>query len=154
MRLTKQSLENAALYYLERHATTRAQLRRVLLNKIRRVRDAAPEQVAATQALVDPLIARYAEAGLVNDAVFAESRASSLRRRGGSARAIAGKLAMKGVDRATITETVAIGGRDAEVAAARELCRRKRLGADRKRDISILARAGFRYDVIVEALSR
>ena len=163
MKLTPQSLENAALYYLQRYAATRASLRRVLLNKIRKMKDADPARVEQIKALIEPLIERYVTAGLLNDTAFAEARTSTLRRRGGSARAIAMKLSQKGVDRKVATEVAAVGGREAEVSAARELCRRKKLGAfrvkldadpDRKRkDIAVLARAGFRYDVIKEALS-
>jgi regulatory protein len=73
------------------------------------------------------------------------------------------KLSQKGVDRKVASEVAAEGGRAAEVEAARELCRRKKLGPyrvkadadpERKRkDIAVLARAGFRYDVIKEALA-
>jgi regulatory protein len=150
MKLTERSLENAALHYLQRYAATRSSLRRVLLNKIRRVPDARPEQALAVRALVDPLVERYVAAGLIDDAVFAANRASSLRRRCGSTRAIRQKLLLKGVDKQTIARVVP-AERDEELAAARELCRRKKLGLDparRQRDRTVLARAGYSFDVI------
>lgn len=151
MKLSEKSLENAALYYLQRYAATRAGLRTVLVRKIRRC-EGSDEKKTATLAYVEPLLDRYVAAGLVNDAVFAEMRAGTLRRRGGSTRAIAQKLAQKGVDRATIATIL---DRDDDHEAARELCRRKRLGRDperRQRDLGVLARAGFPYHVIVAVL--
>lgn len=159
MRLNERSLENAALYYLERYATTKAGLRRVLTNKIKNAarRDERADAAARAAALliaVDGLVDRYAAAGLVDDATFARNRAESLRRRGGSARGITAKLRHKGVEATTIAAVIST---DDELAAACELCRRKRLGQDpdrRKRDLGVLARAGFSYSIGVQALDR
>ena len=161
MRLTEKALDNVALYYLQRYAATRASLKRVLLNRIRRAAKEQPEKAAALQACIDPLLERYERSGLLNDVAFAQMKTDSLRRRGGSARGIANKLAQKGVAKATIKATV-VSDRGSELEAARELCRRKKLGSHRTRvdtdpqrarkDMAVLARAGFRYDVIVAAL--
>ena len=159
--LTQKSLENVALHYLQRYAATRANLRRVLTNRIRRATKDKPELGPAALALVEPLLDRYTAAGLLNDKLYAEAKTASLRRRGASARGIANKLAQKGVDAKTIRVTV-VSDQASELEAARELCRRKKLGVHRTRadadpqrprkDMAVLARAGFRYDVIVAAL--
>jgi SOS response regulatory protein OraA/RecX len=87
-----------------------------------------------------------------------------LRSRGGSARAIAFKLRTKGlktdtVDRAFEREREA--GPNPELEAARALVRRRKLGEfrpeakrdeERRRDLGILARAGFDYETSVSAL--
>lgn len=159
--LTQKSLENSALHYLQRFAATRASLKRVLLNKIRRAAGEDAAAATAAKLLIEPLLDRYVQAGLLNDTLYAEARTATLRRRGGSTRGISSKLAQKGVDAKTIKQTVTSDG-NTELDAACELCRRKKLGGYRTRgetdavshrkDMAVLARAGFRYDVIVKAL--
>lgn len=155
--LTATALENAALHYLERFATSSANLRRVLLRKVAR---AAAEEGDAAEGtrLVDALIARYLESGLLDDRIYAAQAASSLARRGASRFAIGGKLAQKGVAAALVKE--AVQGLDesgsSELAAACALVRRRRLGPYRpparraewqRKDLATLARAGFGLDV-------
>src|SRR3712207_6913650 len=50
---------------------------------------------------------RSLRSGLIDDARYAEARIATLRRRGGSRRAIEAKLAAKGVDRSTIAAALA-----------------------------------------------
>lgn len=156
--LKKSSLENAALYYLERHASSVEGLRRVLA---RRVERAAREQLCDREqaaAWVEDIVARFAGSGLVDDRVFAEGKVASRRRRGESAIRIRLALRQKGVDAEVIDG--ALAGQDgddragAELEAAWRLARRRRLGpyraaADREparaRDLAALARAGFDF---------
>lgn len=154
--LKKSSLENAALHYLERHASSVEGLRRVLA---RRVERAAREQRCEREeaaAWVEDIVARFAGSGLVDDRVFAEGKVASRRRRGESAIRIRLALRQKGVDSEVIDG--ALAGEDgddraaAELDAAWRLAKRRRLGpyrvaearADaRQRDLASLARAGF-----------
>ncbi|WP_018261727.1 regulatory protein RecX [Methylobacterium sp. WSM2598] len=157
--ITPASLERAALAYLERYGASTEMLRRVLLRRAEarcRLRGEAPEDFAA---MVEAVVARAGRAGLVDDASFADAKVRSLRRRGGSARAIQAKLAAKGVDRDTVRAALAAhagegqeGPEEDEEAAARAYARRRRLGPwrrsqdrveARQRDIAALARAGF-----------
>ena len=130
-------------------------------------------QAEAGTRLVDELIARYLESGLLNDRAYAEQRAASLQRRGTSRFSIAGKLAQKGVAAELVSgaiDSLEESGAS-ELAAACALVRRRRLGpyrapekrADfRQKDLASLARAGFRLDLArrvlkapdVEALER
>jgi regulatory protein len=173
--LTAASLENAAVYYLSRFASSSGNLKRVLMRKVARAaRDGEEGQAEAGAQMVGALIARYLEKGLLNDSAYAAQAASSLARRGVSRFSIAGKLAQKGVDKELVTETIAAldeEGGASELAAACALARRRRLGpyrAPEKRaefrdkDLASLARAGFRLDLArrvlrskdVEALER
>lgn len=154
--LKKSSLENAALYYLERHASSVEGLRRVL---VRRVDRAAREERCDRQeaaAWVEEIVARFAASGLVDDKVFAEAKVASRRRRGESANRIQQALRQKGVERQIVDG--ALAGQDgddragAELEAAWRLARRRRLGPYRppearqemrQRDLGSLARAGF-----------
>lgn len=172
--LTAASLENAALYYLGRFATSSGNLRRVLMRKVARsTRDGEESDSQAGARMVDALIARYLESGLLNDRTYAEQTAASLARRGASRYSIAGKLAQKGVEAELVSDAIATleAGGAGELAAACALARRRRLGpyraADkraeyRQKDLASLARAGFSLDLArrvlkapdIEALER
>src|ERR1700733_7929704 len=85
--LTATSLDNAALYYLGRFASSSGNLRRVLMRKVARSTRDAEDGDAQTEAgarMVDDLIARYLKSGLLNDRAYAQQKAASLARRGTS----------------------------------------------------------------------
>jgi regulatory protein len=177
--VTAASLENAAVYYLSRFASSSGNLRRVLMRKVARGARGGKERgeeglAEAGAQMVDALIARYLEKGLLNDRAYAAQAASSLARRGASRYSIAGKLAQKGLESELVTQTIADlneEGEATELASACALVRRRRMGpyrtpekrADfRDKDLASLARAGFRLDLArrvlgvkdVEALER
>lgn len=155
--VTKERLGNIALFYLERYASSAANLRRVLMRRVdrsARLHGTDREQGAGW---VDALIERYVRSGLVNDKVYAEAVTSSLRRRGASTRMVKQKLAMKGVDADTVDDALeATGGADdaTDLKAAFAYAKRRRLGPfgpaaarqdRRQRDMAALGRAGFSY---------
>jgi regulatory protein len=162
---TARYLENAALHYLERFATSSANLRRVLMRKVARSVRAHGTDAEAGKRLVDDIIARYQSAGLLNDAAYASQKAASLRRRGTSRYGIRGKLAIKGVEADLIDTALAQLDEEtgvSDVAAACALVRRRRLGPYRpeasrathhQKDLAALARAGFGLDVARRVLS-
>jgi regulatory protein len=103
---------------------------------------------------IDEVVEKSLRSGLVDDTRYAEARVATLRRRGGSARAIQAKLSAKGVDRTTIAEVLETDEGDEE-QAAHAFARRRRLGPyrpggrapSRDKDLAAMARAGFRFDV-------
>ena len=158
-RVTPEYLENSALYYLQRFATSSANLRRVLMRKVERSSAAHGTDREEGARWVDALIERYRRSGLLNDEAYAEAKAASLHRRGTSTRAIRGKLASKGVgqeqaDAAIASVDAEVEG-DLDLAAALAYARRRRIGpyrsrerAERRdRDLAALGRAGFSYDI-------
>ena len=164
-RPTAASIENAALHYLERFASSAANLRRVLLRRVERAARAYPDEAEAlresgTQA-IEALLTRWRAAGLLDDATFAEGRVRSLRRAGGSTRAIRARLTARGVEGAIIDAALETGpatepGAEPDWEAALVLARRRRLGrfrppearaAHRDKDLAALGRAGFSWEV-------
>jgi regulatory protein len=156
-KLTARELDNAALHYLGRFASSSANLRRVLLRKVARAAKTGADTGNAA-ALIEALIARYLESGLLDDRVYAAQAAASLARRGGSRFSIGGKLAQKGVAAELVKEALRglDEGGDSEIAAACALARRRRLGPYRpasaraqwrRKDMASLARAGFGLDL-------
>jgi len=164
-------LNDAALAYLARYAATELSLRRVLERRVERWArlasesgdpESIAESAAAARQVVRAVIAKLAAAGAVNDATYAESRALSLRRAGRSRRAVTAHLAAKGVS--SEIARAAVPNDDAgELAAALVLARRRRLGPFRvgakpdaagyRRELAVLARAGFPQAVASRALS-
>jgi regulatory protein len=164
-------LHNAALAYLARYAATEVGLYRVLERRIdrwaRRATAVADGETiaaktAAARSMAREVVARLVAAGAVNDVAYAESRARSLIRSGRSRRATAAHLAAKGVDPA-MARTVLPNDDASELAAALVLARKRRIGpfrrgaltddAGRRRELGMLARAGFPQDVARRALA-
>ena len=142
-------LERWALGYLGHYASSAENLRRVLM---RRVRRHAPEAIEPARPLIEAILTRYREAGLLDDDAYAAGRAASLNRRGDSLRAIRARLAAKGVASEVVAGAVGAlweSGADPDLAAACAFARRRRLGpfrraaADRSRELAAFARAGF-----------
>jgi len=168
-RISASYLENAALHYLERFSTSAENLRRVLLRKVQRAAQFHGDDPEVGAALVEDLLGRYRQSGLLDDVVYAGAKSRSLHRRGTSSRAIRQTLSAKGVE-AEVIETVVAdlaeevsgeGGEDAELSAARNYVRRRRLGhwrleevreAFREKDMASLGRAGFSWAVARKAL--
>ena len=155
------SLHNAALAHLARFATTRQGLTRVLDRRIARWARAAEgeaEEVAALRAEARTIVAKLVALGAIDDAAFAAARARSLTRAGRSRAVVAAHLAARGV---AAEQARAAIGEDAQtqLAAALVLARRRRLGpfrdgaADARRELGVLARAGFGQDTAERALA-
>lgn len=156
---TPERLEKAALAYLERYAAPAAQVRRVLLRRVKRSAELHGTDPEAGARAVDALVARLAGQGLIDDRAYAESKARGLSRRGASARRIAAELAAKGVaeeNRALALAGIAGQPGEPELKAALAFARRRRLGpyraeldraARRERDLAALARQGFAYQL-------
>jgi regulatory protein len=144
-------LEKWALGYLERFASSAENLRRVLRRRVRR-RACDDEAVRAANGLIDALVIRYRDTGLIDDAAYAAGRARARLARGQSLHRIAAGLIAKGVgaeDRATALQALRETEADPDLAAACAFARRRRLGpyrrapADRGRELAAFARAGF-----------
>ena len=163
----ERALHEAALQHLARYGVTRVTLRRALDRRVDRWArtsagtEGAAAAIAAAKQAVRVVVARLVEAGLVNDAAFAEIRARRLARSGQSRRATAAHLAARGIAgdalRAALPDDP-----EAEFAAAIAFDRRRRIGpfrraaADpeaRRNELGMLARAGFAGDVARRALA-
>lgn len=151
---TEERLVRSAIAYLDRYASSSANLQRVLARKVMRAAHALGQDPDSFAGLIDTVVARCERSGLVDDRQYAETKVASLRRRGTSRRQIEAKLAAKGVDRALIEKSLE-ADRTEDHAAAATLARRRRLGPWRMRgdraefrekDMAALCRAGFSFD--------
>jgi regulatory protein len=165
-------LHDAALDYLARYTATEAGLRRFLERRVDRWAhlaqaeagdvDGIGRQAGEARHIVRDVVARLAAAGAVNDATFAESKARTLTRAGRSRLAVAAYLAAKGVA-ADVARSALPEDATSELAAALTVARRRRIGpfrvgavpdqAGRRRELAILARAGFPQSIANQALA-
>jgi regulatory protein len=160
-------IEEWALSYLGRYASTAENLRQVLRRRVRRrlatQGEGGQEDAVATEALIDALVRRYRETGLVDDASYAAGRVRRGVAQGHSLRHIAVGLAAKGVGAADAAAALAALREetpDPDLAAAIAFARRRHLGpfrADRhlpelsepsrakryRSELAAFARAGF-----------
>jgi regulatory protein len=157
-KITSSYLENAALHYLERFASSSANLRRVLMRKVDRSLAHWGGEREACAAQVESVIAKLAGLGYLDDAAYAAMKARSLNRQGKGLRVIRATLAAKGVGGDCADSAVAeleedLG--DPDLEAAIRLARKRRLGPFRppeqraemrQKDLAALARAGFDFD--------
>src|SRR5262249_30577255 len=74
-KISAESLENAALFYLALFSTPGAHLRWVLLRRVDRSLRVHGGDRAEAQRLVDDLIARFHRSGLLDDAAYASNKA-------------------------------------------------------------------------------
>lgn len=165
-KISAKYLENAALYYLQRYASSSENLRKVLTRKVQKSCTFHKVEADEFYPVIDKLILRYISSGLLNDTAYAEGRVASLRRQGLSKQGIAAKLQVKGLKRAEIekalAEVDAEKGENAELQAALTLARKKKIGrfrtkpdADiklRQKELAAMGRAGFSYETARQAL--
>ncbi|TDW63212.1 regulatory protein [Novosphingobium sp. PhB55] len=147
--LTEARLEELALAYVARFATTQGKLRDYLQRKLRERGwdgEGRPD--------LEAMIGRFVEKGYVDDAVWARMKAGSLLRRGYGARRVGEALGHAGLEedlRAEVRPDAA-----AERRAALVLARRRRFGPFaaeapdrplREKHLAAMLRAGHRLDI-------
>jgi regulatory protein len=141
-------LEELALRYVGRYATTRAKLTAYLARKIREQgwgEEREPD--------LDAIASRFSELGYVDDAAYALAKSRSLSSRGYGRRRLDDKLRMAGIDEEDAAEARAHAD-DKAVDAALRYAERRRIGPfgsvtgnPRQRDKAIAAmlRAGHSF---------
>lgn len=152
--ISERSLANAALFYLRRYSASRKQLAQVLERKAKRVLKEKGGDLAEARGLIAQVVSRMETAGYVDDARLAEAKRASLLRRGKGARAIRVALTQKGLPPEVVAGASRVSAEE-EAEAAQALVRRRRLGRDpqrRQKDLAVLMRAGFGFDVAKRAL--
>jgi regulatory protein len=160
--ITARYLENAATFYLERYPSTAEGLRRVLNRRVRKAEIAEAPVIDNVQQVIAALVAKFVQAGVIDDKAFAQTKARALHRRGTSTRLTRQKLQLAGVDGDTLDKAMAgldqeldTDPRQREWQAAVALARRRRLGPfrqkdrteHRNRDLAAMARGGFDYQL-------
>lgn len=161
-KMTQQRLKNIALYYLKRFETSEANLRNVLKKRIDGYAyyDKNFDRHEA-YIWLDNLLANFVELKYVDDERFAEMKIRSYLAAGKSPRYILGKLKEKGIDEHLVDNLLSEQEFD-PLESALKLARKKKIGPycqsidirkeRRSKDLAILVRAGFDYDIAIKVL--
>ena len=166
--VTPTSLRNAALYYLQRYASSARNLHDVLTRRVHRAERHHEIDSEEAASWINALVKDFQESGLLDDRIYTEGRVQSMFRLGRSRRLMMLELRNKGVPVDIIEEALAAlaeENHEPDRTAAVRFVQRKRLGPYRlgsrqeyrNRDLAALARAGFGYDTahrVIDAETR
>jgi regulatory protein len=166
--LTKTRLENIALHYVSRYASSSGMLERVLRRRILKAQRAENDfPVKDAEDWLTIILERFRKQGYVDDKRFAGNVIAASKAKGLSRRGILQKLQQKGLSRTFIreemAETLSAPVDEDDLKAALIFARRKSLGAWRKKkgkldkteqnkELTKLCRAGFSLDIARKAL--
>jgi regulatory protein len=149
--LDQKELEELALRYVERFATTRAKLRDYLRRKLRE-RGWKGEAEPNLEAMAE----KFAALGYVDDAAYALSKARSLAGRGYGKRRLVQKLRLAGVEDCD-SEDARAHAEDEAVSSALRFAERRRIGPfalaaandprNREKALAAMVRAGHGFDL-------
>lgn len=148
--LDGESLNRLAIRYVERYATSRKKLAGYLQRKIRE-RDWQDTEPPAVEQLVE----RMATLGYIDDALYAQNKASALTRRGYGTRRVSHALYQAGISEEDGREAFRISEANSW-AAAEKFARKRRIGpfaetqqeADKcRKQLQAFLRAGHDFDV-------
>ncbi|WP_339856435.1 RecX family transcriptional regulator [uncultured Nisaea sp.] len=161
--ITESYLRNVALWYMERYASSSANLKAVLMRRVRLSSAYHGSDPAEGAGMVEAVVQRYTEAGILNDRLFAETRVRSLVSRGTSTKMIRRKLMEKGVSSDDIDAALdeVLDQENGELTSAARYARRRRIGPyrlpekredNRDRDMAALARQGFGFGIAAKVV--
>ena len=161
-KMTQQRLKNIALYYLKRFDSSVANLRLVLQRRVNDYAYHVPDFVKRdAYDWIETILSDFQRVGYLNDFRYAEMKVKSYVLAGKSLRYIQRKLKEKGIDENVTEQLVAEQDFD-PFDAAMKLARKRIIGPfnpsitlrkeRRNKELAILVRAGFDYDVAVKVL--
>ena len=160
---TIDQLRKFAHSYLEKYSSSKQQLRTYLLKKFLKtgMKIASKKELLS---LIDVVIEDLEKQKLLSDKFYSHSKSSSYFRRGYSLNKIRYSLIKKGINEKYINESILkIKSEEAnpDFFSAIKLCKKRRIGAARvennrtlfyKKDMGILARSGFSYEISKKVL--
>lgn len=156
-KMTKNRLQNIALYYLERFDSSVSNLRQVLKKRVWDYARQTPDfDVNEAQNWIDEIVRRCEELGYINDNRYAEFKVDNYLAAGKPERYIRQKMQQKGIDEAIIDSVLQNKDFDEEEMAMR-FAAKKKIGPYqedeekriqcRQKDLAALVRAGFGYEI-------
>ncbi len=155
---TIEEIRNFAYSYLEKYSPSKQQLRTYLFKKIIKVKQKV-SNTKDTFNLIDSVIDSLVDQNLISDKYYADAKSKTFLRRGYSLNKIRYNLIKKGIDQKYIKASISKlkeDQADPDFFSAIKLCKKRRIGPIReesnrslfyKKDISILARSGFSYEI-------
>ena len=155
---TIDEIRNCAYSYLDKYSPSKQQLRIYLFKKlIKKGRNISNKKEVFN--LIDAVISSLVDQKFLSDKYYSDSKSKVFLKKGYSLNKIRYNLIKKGIDEKFIKASISKikeKESDPDFFSAIKLCKRRRLGPCReesnralfyKKDISILARSGFSYDI-------
>ncbi len=160
---TIDQIKNFAYSYLEKYSPSQQQLKTYLYKKLIKNKQHISSKKEIFN-LIDVVIETLISQKLLSDEYYSEAKSRSLLRRGYSLNKIRYNLIQKGISEKYIKSSISKikeNESDPDFFSAIKMCKRRRIGPIRddnnrslfyKKDISILARSGFSYDLSKKVL--
>ena len=155
---TIDDIRNFAYSYLEKYSPSKQQLRTYLFKKLIKINQRKSSKKEIFN-LIDTVISSLVDEKLLSDKYYSDAKSKAFLRRGYSLNKIRYNLIKKGIDEKYIKDSISKikeNESDPDFFSAIKICKRRRIGPCReegnrplfyKKDISILARSGFSYDI-------
>jgi len=152
-----------AYSYLEKYSPSKQQLRTYLFKKMIKINQKISSKKEIFN-LIDAVISSLIDNKLLSDKHYSDVKSKSFLRRGYSLNKIRYSLIKKGIDEKYIKDSISKikeDESDPDFFSAIKMCKKRRIGPSReegnrplfyKKDISILARSGFTYELSKKVL--
>ena len=157
-------MKDLAYSYLEKYSPSKQQLKVYLLKKyLTKIKGTKSKKEVTS--IIDELIMNLEKNKIVNDELYSDSKARMFLRRGYSLNKINQSLRHKGIDQKYIKQSIdkiKENQIEPDFVSALKLCKRRRIGPLRpqanrelfyKKDMGILARGGFNFDLSKRVLN-
>ena len=160
---TIDEIRNFSYSYLEKYSPSKQQLRTYLFKKLVKKNQKVSSKREIFN-LVDTVISSLIDQKLLSDKYYSDAKSKAFLKRGYSLNKIRYNLIRKGIDQKYIKASISKikeNESDPDFFSAIKLCKRRRIGPNReennrslfyKKDISILARSGFSYELSKKVL--
>ena len=158
-----EEIRKFAYSYLEKYSPSKQQLRIYLFKKFLKKNQKIYNKKELFN-LIDTVVSTLVDEKLLNDKYYSDSKSKALLRRGYSLNKIRYSLISKGIDEKYIKSSISKikdNESDPDFFSAIKICKRRKIGPCReegnrplyyKKDISILARSGFSYEISKKVL--
>jgi len=158
-----EEIRSFAYSYLEKYSPSRQQLRTYLFKKFIKKRQKISSKKEIFH-LIDSVISSLVDQKLLSDKYYSDAKSKAFLRKGYSLNKIRYNLIKKGIDERYIKASISKikeNESDPDFFSAIKICKRRRIGPTReesnrslfyKKDISILARSGFSYEISKKVL--
>ena len=156
-------IRSLSISYLEKYSPSKQQLKTYLLKKMIK-KSFKISNNKEVYNLIDEVIASLEKQKFVSDKYYSDYKSKVFLRRGYSLNKIRYSLIKKGIDEKYVKASISKikeNEADPDFFSAIKMCKRRRIGPNReennrsifyKKDISILARSGFSYEVSKKVL--
>ena len=160
---TIEEIRKFSYSYLERYSPSKQQLRTYLFKKLVKKNQKISSKREIFN-LIDSVIASLVDQKLLSDKYYSDAKSKAFLKRGYSLNKIRYSLIKKGIDEKYIKASISkIKENESEpdFFSAIKICKKRRIGPNReesnrslfyKKDISILARSGFSYEMSKKVL--